>query len=201
MDSSILILYVLVSCFHNPNFCFVVQIPLVHIIKFSFNFYWFMFKDLSYSSSSKLLTTTKLLTIITWTTLSELKVPWKFPGIFKVPSFLCLCVYAFFFNFIEWRFLISLKLRSMLNLTLRLQTLHTFLSSKLWHHLLIIELYRSNFSHEFIHCIADLKEPLYICHFHWESHIFLTLIENVYITNPSFIIWGMQLHAHTFAHT
>ena len=131
-----------------------------------------------------------------WTE-SSLEISRYFQGSFLSLS-MCLC---FFFNFIEWRFLISLKLRSMLNLTLRLQTLHTFLSSKLWHHLLIIELYRSNFSHEFIHCIADLIEPLYICHFHWESHIFLILIENVYITNPSFIIWGMQLHAHTFAHT
>ena len=57
------------SCFHNPNFGFVVQIAqllflknklvkfyniyyLVHIIKFSF--YLFMFKDFSHPNSSKL---------------------------------------------------------------------------------------------------------------------------------------------------
>ena len=33
-----------------------------------------------------------------------------------------------------------MKLSSTLNLTLRLQTLHTLLSSKLWYHLLTIEL-------------------------------------------------------------
>ena len=52
-------------------------------------------------------------------------------------------------------FLISLKLRSMLNLTLRLQKFHTLLSSKLWYHLPTIKLNRSNLSHEFIHHIAD----------------------------------------------
>ena len=70
-----------------------------------------------------------------WTT-SELKVPWKVPGIFKVhfmnfPNsflfFLCLCIYAFS--------------RSRLNLTLRLQTLHMLLPSNPWYHVVTMELY------------------------------------------------------------
>ena len=55
LDPSIFLLYVLVFCFFISNFGFVVQIPQVHIIKLSFNFYWSMFKDFSYSNSSKLL--------------------------------------------------------------------------------------------------------------------------------------------------
>ena len=45
LNSSIFQLCVLVSCFHNPNFDIVV-IPLVYIIKFSFNFqlYWLCLK-------------------------------------------------------------------------------------------------------------------------------------------------------------
>ena len=38
LDPSIFLLYVLISCFHNPNLDFVVKIPLVHIIKFSLTF-------------------------------------------------------------------------------------------------------------------------------------------------------------------
>ena len=53
----------------------------------------------------------------------------------------------------------------MLNLTLRLQTLHTLLSSKFWYHLLTIELFRSNLWHKIIQYIADLIEPLYIFDF------------------------------------
>ena len=53
----------------------------------------------------------------------------------------------------------------MFNLTLRLETLHTLLSSKLWYQVLTIELYRSNLSHEFIHYISDLIGHLYIFHF------------------------------------
>ena len=49
----------------------------------------------------------------------------------------------------------------MLNLTLGLQTLHTLLSSKPWyHHLLTIELYRSNLSHEFIHYIDYITDRI-----------------------------------------
>ena len=33
------LLYVLGFCFHNPNFGFIAPIPLVHIIKFSFNIF------------------------------------------------------------------------------------------------------------------------------------------------------------------
>ena len=72
LDSSRFLLYVLLSCFHSPNFGFAVLIPqllslknklvkfdnihyFVHFIKFSFNFYLFMFKDFSHSNSSKLL--------------------------------------------------------------------------------------------------------------------------------------------------
>ena len=50
LNSSIIQLYILVSCFHNPNFdmlscCWhVVQIPLIHIIKFSSNAYWLCLK-------------------------------------------------------------------------------------------------------------------------------------------------------------
>ena len=43
-----------------------------------------------------------------------------------LPDSFCLCVYAFM-NFIQEGLLISLKLRSTLNLTLRLQTLHTLI--------------------------------------------------------------------------
>ena len=63
----------------------------------------------------------------------------------------------------------------MLNFTLRLQTLHTLLSSKLWYHLLTVELYGSNLSHEFIHYIADLIKPL---------HIFIFLLRITYISDP-----------------
>ena len=45
----------------------------------------------------------------------------------------------------------------MSNLTLRLQTLYTLVSSKLWYHLLTIDLFRSKLSHEFIHYITYLK--------------------------------------------
>ena len=72
LDYSRFLFYVLVSCFHNPNFGFVVRISqllslknklakfynihyLACIIKFSFNFYLFMFKDFLHSNSSKLL--------------------------------------------------------------------------------------------------------------------------------------------------
>ena len=47
--------YVLVSSFYNQNLGFVAQIPVIHIVNFSFNFNRFVFKDFSYSSSSKLL--------------------------------------------------------------------------------------------------------------------------------------------------
>ena len=53
----------------------------------------------------------------------------------------------------------------MLNLILRLQTFHTLLSSKVWHHLLTAELYRSNLPHDFIHYIADLIDPVSIFRF------------------------------------
>ena len=52
---------VLVSCFHDPNSSFVVQIAQfvkffnIHYLFHVINFYWFMFKDFSYSNSSKLL--------------------------------------------------------------------------------------------------------------------------------------------------
>ena len=50
----------------------------------------------------------------------------------------------------------------MSNLTLRLQTLHTLLSSKLWYIYSQLNLYRINLSHEFIHYIVNLIESLYI---------------------------------------
>ena len=75
------------------------------------------------------------------------------------------------------------------------------LIEKFWYHLLTIELYRNNLSYEFIHYIPDLIKVFYIYfHFHWESHIFLIQKENIFITNPSFIVWGMWSHAHTSTH-
>ena len=70
----------------------------------------------------------------------------------------------------------------MLNLTLRLQKLHTLLSFKLWYQLVIGIIYFRKLStknqvkakiksistlesHEVIHCIAYLKRPLYIFNF------------------------------------
>ena len=69
---SVSLFYVLVSCFYNLNFGFVIQISQLHslrnklvkfyrihylfsIIKFPFNFYLFMFKDFTHSNSLKLL--------------------------------------------------------------------------------------------------------------------------------------------------
>ena len=43
-----------------------------------------------------------------------------------------------------------MNLRSTLSLTLGLQTLQTLLSSKVWYHLITIELYKNNLSDEFI---------------------------------------------------
>ena len=45
----------------------------------------------------------------------------------------------------------------MLNLTVRLKTLHTLSSSKLRHHLLTIYLYKSNILHEFFHYSSMLN--------------------------------------------
>ena len=53
----------------------------------------------------------------------------------------------------------------MLKLDSNAKTFHTLLLSKLWYHLLTIELYRGNLSHKFIQYIAELTEPLYIFHF------------------------------------
>ena len=79
---------------------------------------------------------------------------------------MCLC----FFEFYWIKPSHSLKLRSTLNLSLRLQGSYHLNS---WYHLFTIELYGSNLFHEFVHYITDLIEPLYIFPFFIEKQTYL----------------------------
>ena len=113
--------------------------------------------------------------------------------------------------------LISLKLRSTLNLTLRLQTLQTLLSSKLWYHSLAMELSILG-NHEQIsnktwkikvktkiEAMSFMSFSLYC----WSEGTFTyfslsntyILIQKESITNSGFAIWSKQLYSLTSAHT
>ena len=122
------------------------------------------------------------------TILLKFKVRWKVRVTFKAPImksfqlsfilYLSKYLYVFAFDCL----LISLKLRSTLNLTLRVQKPHSFLSSKPLTYNGIICLRKSsenknisNELHEFIHNIGDLMRPLCICHFS---------LSNTHISDP-----------------
>ena len=125
-----------------------------------------------FNECTKIINSTMCYVLDLWTTLSKLKVPWKVPENFEV-SFI-----NFFQLIINYSFSISVYMFfKFLNSNFRLQSLHTPTSSKLWHHLIPMELFilenhlqictrtiknqvenknRSNECHDFVHYITDL---------------------------------------------